>query len=623
VVCVLATCVAAPLHAQILSTRLPILQAEERRAVTPADLALIRKAIRSTDAPTARLAIRAAGRLERRALVADLLPALTFELPEVRAEAATAIGASFGSPGTPAQPIAPPEKPAKPVAPGVAVTTAATLTTLGAHLQTEPDSSVRAALAETIGRLPYGTAAEVARAERLLVDLANDAKSFTDRLGAVKALELLSRLRGTLQPLGPEALRALRGVLGLDAPPASTVSVAPRPPQPTASAGVREAHVARDARLRRLALQALTNADRVEDDVLSQAERDGDPQVRRLAMRAAAFVRSRPSSAVKIISRGLVDAEPMVRVEAVRGLAILAPGAASCQTLLGASADGDARVASLVIDQLAACGQVADAVTFLERAATDTSAQNAARGWLRAGHALVALAAVAPDRAGMAISGFASASQWPFRLCAVRAAVVLRDRPMLTRLAGDAQDDVAAAARSGIASIWGESAVPASSVRQSQPLPSALALADLRRLAAPRARVSVKGVGTFDVALFTLEAPATVLQFVHLAQAGYYDGRGFQPWPPTVMAPALRAGSALDGAFARSELGSWPHVRGTLGLKTAAPEGSDPQIFINLVDNPSFDYEHTVFAQVLNGMDVVDRIAEGDVIEKVEILAGS
>jgi cyclophilin family peptidyl-prolyl cis-trans isomerase len=206
-------------------------------------------------------------------------------------------------------------------------------------------------------------------------------------------------------------------------------------------------------------------------------------------------------------------------------------------------------------------------------------------------------------------------------LYAVRAAVVLKDRPMLTRLSGDAQDEVAAAARSGIATIWGESALTAS-VKPAQPKSSALDLADLRRLAAPRARVSVKGVGTFDVALFTLEAPATVLQFVHLAQAGYYDGRGFQPWPPIVMAPALRAGSALDGAFARSELGAWPHVRGTLGLKTADLEGGDPQIFINLVDNPSFDYEYTVFAQVLNGMDVVDRIAEGDVIEKVEILAG-
>jgi cyclophilin family peptidyl-prolyl cis-trans isomerase len=40
------------------------------------------------------------------------------------------------------------------------------------------------------------------------------------------------------------------------------------------------------------------------------------------------------------------------------------------------------------------------------------------------------------------------------------------------------------------------------------------------------------------------------------------------------------------------------------------------------VDNPRLDHEYTVFAQVLNGIEVVDRILEGDVIEKVEIVTG-
>ena len=76
-----------------------------------------------------------------------------------------------------------------------------------------------------------------------------------------------------------------------------------------------------------------------------------------------------------------------------------------------------------------------------------------------------------------------------------------------------------------------------------------------------------------------------------------------------------------DAAFMRDEVGSWPHVRGAVGISTRGRDTGDAQIFIDLVDNPRLDHEYTVFAQVLNGMDVVDQILEGDVIEKIEILA--
>src|SRR5262249_52394399 len=44
---------------------------------------------------------------------------------------------------------------------------------------------------------------------------------------------------------------------------------------------------------------------------------------------------------------------------------------------------------------------------------------------------------------------------------------------------------------------------------------------ELRRLAAPRARVTIRDVGTFELALFTVHAPATTLRFAHLAESGY------------------------------------------------------------------------------------------------------
>ena len=78
------------------STRLAILLAEERRAPTAADLAVIRGGIRSFDTDTALVAIRALGRLERPSLVPDIEPALRFNLPELRIEAASAIASAFG-----------------------------------------------------------------------------------------------------------------------------------------------------------------------------------------------------------------------------------------------------------------------------------------------------------------------------------------------------------------------------------------------------------------------------------------------------------------------------------------------------------------------------------------------
>src|SRR5213076_3356513 len=77
-----------------------------------------------------------------------------------------------------------------------------------------------------------------------------------------------------------------------------------------------------------------------------------------------------------------------------------------------------------------------------------------------------------------------------------------------------------------------------------------------------------------------------------------------------------------DVSFMRDEVGLWPHVRGAVGISTRGHDTGDAQIFIDLVDNPRLDHEYTVFAQVLNGIEVVDQILEGDVIERVDIVPG-
>src|SRR5262249_34664491 len=73
-------------------SRLAVLQAEDRRAPTPRDLSVIRSGLHTGEESTVRSAVRALGRLERPSLIPDIIPSLRHALPEIRVEAANAIG---------------------------------------------------------------------------------------------------------------------------------------------------------------------------------------------------------------------------------------------------------------------------------------------------------------------------------------------------------------------------------------------------------------------------------------------------------------------------------------------------------------------------------------------------
>jgi peptidyl-prolyl cis-trans isomerase B (cyclophilin B) len=192
---------------------------------------------------------------------------------------------------------------------------------------------------------------------------------------------------------------------------------------------------------------------------------------------------------------------------------------------------------------------------------------------------------------------------------------------MLERLARDPVASVAEAAASGLsqppAAAGADSAPAAAPLKVTE---TRLDPVEMKRLASPRARVTVRGVGTFELALLPAEAPSTVLGFVQLAESGYYDGSTIGPMSAdSTIGTRAESEAPAEPTFQRAEKGAWPHVRGTVGL---AKERADRpgRIFINLVDNPRFDYRHTVFAQALQGLDVIDELLEGDIIERVEIV---
>jgi cyclophilin family peptidyl-prolyl cis-trans isomerase len=77
---------------------------------------------------------------------------------------------------------------------------------------------------------------------------------------------------------------------------------------------------------------------------------------------------------------------------------------------------------------------------------------------------------------------------------------------------------------------------------------------------------------------------------------------------------------AGDALYLRDEIGPLTHERGTLGISTRGRDTGDAQIFVNLVDNLRLDFNYTVWGRVTSGMDVVDSILEGDVIDRIDVI---
>jgi cyclophilin family peptidyl-prolyl cis-trans isomerase len=193
------------------------------------------------------------------------------------------------------------------------------------------------------------------------------------------------------------------------------------------------------------------------------------------------------------------------------------------------------------------------------------------------------------------------------------------DARMLELYASDLDPKVAAEA-SAMIGRWTGQAPPA----RPSPLPVVVPdLADIEQLRGARARVRVAGRGTFEFELLPDEAPATVARFVSLARAGYYNGLTFHRVVPAFIVQGGSPGAnefAGDGPFMRDEIGLEPHVRGAASISTRGRDTGDAQIWFNLVDNPRLDHEYTVFGRTSAGADVLDRILECDLIERIDIL---
>ena len=155
-----------------------------------------------------------------------------------------------------------------------------------------------------------------------------------------------------------------------------------------------------------------------------------------------------------------------------------------------------------------------------------------------------------------------------------------------------------------------------------RPLPAPpISRDDVEALRGRRLRVTMAGRGAFEIALDVDQAPITAVRIADRAAAGYYDGLTFHRVAPNFVIQGGSPGAneyAGDARYMRDEVGL--HRRATVGISTRGRDTGDAQIFVNLVDSPRLDHAYTVFGAVVSGMEVVDAILEGDVIERMELI---
>ena len=134
--------------------------------------------------------------------------------------------------------------------------------------------------------------------------------------------------------------------------------------------------------------------------------------------------------------------------------------------------------------------------------------------------------------------------------------------------------------------------------------------------------------GEVEIKLFPDVAPKHVERFTNLVKNKKYDGV-FHRVIDGFMAQTgdVKYGNSLDKNYdlnkagtggsdlpdLKAEFNNIPHVRGTLSMaRSANPNSANSQFFICFEDAPHLDRQYTVFGQVVNGMEFVDKIKKGN-----------
>ncbi len=132
--------------------------------------------------------------------------------------------------------------------------------------------------------------------------------------------------------------------------------------------------------------------------------------------------------------------------------------------------------------------------------------------------------------------------------------------------------------------------------------------------------------GTMVLELFEQEAPGTVKNYLDLISKNFYDGLTFHRVIDNFMIQGgcpLGTGTGGPGYKIKCETKGNPHKhqRGSLSMAHAGPDTGGSQFFICHSPQSHLDGKHTVFGRVVQGLDVVDKIRQGDKMQVVRVMA--
>jgi cyclophilin family peptidyl-prolyl cis-trans isomerase len=126
-------------------------------------------------------------------------------------------------------------------------------------------------------------------------------------------------------------------------------------------------------------------------------------------------------------------------------------------------------------------------------------------------------------------------------------------------------------------------------------------------------------LGTIRLRFFPDRAPKHVESFKKLAREGFYDGTRFHRVIPGFMIQGgdpnsksddrSRHGTGGPGYSVPAEFNDTPHTRGILSAaRSSDPNSAGSQFFLMVARAPHLDGQYTVYGEVVDGMDVVDKI---------------
>jgi len=135
--------------------------------------------------------------------------------------------------------------------------------------------------------------------------------------------------------------------------------------------------------------------------------------------------------------------------------------------------------------------------------------------------------------------------------------------------------------------------------------------------------IALEKGGEIRLEFFPEDAPKTVENFVTLAKKGFYTGLNFHRVVPDFVVQGgcpKGNGTGGPGYTIPAEFNQNKHLRGSLAMsRSQQPAPPGPQFSITSGAPPHLDGQYTVFGRVVSGMELVDRIKQGDKMTSVTI----